>query len=97
MPAKLVGEFTPIVSLDLLNGEWQHLLYLLDEVVRTFNCIVIVDTQYAKTGTVINGGELVIPTSDVDVFEKLDVYLHAIARQRLAVALGITLPLFLVA
>ena len=48
VPSELWSEGRAVIGLDLLNREWEMLLDLPEEVVRSLGVVVVVDAQYAN-------------------------------------------------
>ena len=97
VPGKGLGELAAVVSLNLLDGKGQGLPDLIDEISGVSHGIMVIDAQNAKSGAIVDSGELIISfAGESQVVYEFDINLHPVARDVLAVLLRIALSLFFI-
>lgn len=97
VPRKRFRKFTAIVGLHLLDGKRQSGFYLVNEVSRVRNGIVVIDPQNPKSRAVVNGRKLIVTFARKgQIIYEFYINLDPVAGNDLAVCLGITLPVLFV-
>lgn len=81
MPTKLFRKFATVVGLDLSDSEWQYCFNLIDKIHGVSGSIVIIDSQYPITSTIVYGGELIIAlVFKLRIVQKLNINLEPFSR-----------------